>query len=360
MDVEATVRPLAGPTLSVVVPAFNEARHLQATIEALVEAVSRSGFEAELVLVDDGSTDSSSQVVREATADRLSLSVVTQPNRGRFVARKVGLETASSEWALLLDSRARIAPDALSFVQPRLSADACAWNAHVYVEARGNPYGAFWNALAEIAWREYFDDPRTTSYDSESFDHYPKGTTCFLAPRELLLEAIAAFRSAYSDMRFVSDDTGLIRWLAERHRIYVSPGFSCLYAPRTNFSAFVRQALYRGTTFVDGHARRDSRFFPVAVAFFPVSAALAVVAARRPSVVPPLVVGTGLAAGAIASALRRPRFEVLSCALLVPPYAVAHGLGMWRGLGMMAARRVRSSPVGDDLEEAILDDAGDV
>ena len=353
---------MAGPTLSVVVPTFNEAPHLPATIEALVEAVSRSGFEAELVLVDDGSTDGSSETVREATADRLSLTVVTQPNQGRFVARRTGLETASGEWALLLDSRARIAPGALSFVESRLGEDAGVWNAHVYVDTRGNPYGAFWNALAEIAWREYFDSPRTTSYDSESFDRYPKGTTCFLAPRELLLEAIAAFRSAYSDMRFVSDDTGLIRWLAERHRIHVSPGFSCLYAPRTNLSAFLRQGLYRGTTFVDGHARRESRFFPIAVAFFPVSAALAVLAARRPAVLPPLVLGTGVAAGALAAALRRPRFEVVSCALLVPPYAVAHGLGMWRGLAMVAARRVRSSSAsaGNGLHEAVLDDAGDL
>ena len=258
--------------LSVVMPVFNEAAYLPATIDALVVAVEQSGLSVELVVVDDGSTDGSADTVRGALADRLPLTVVTQPNRGRWIARRAGVEAASREWVLLLDGRCRLDPEALAFVEARIATNASIWNGHVYVDTRGNPYGAFWNALAEIAWREYFDNPRTTSFGSDEFDHYPKGTGCFLSPRTLLLEAIAAFRTSYSNTRFVSDDTGLIRWLAERHRIHVSPDFSCLYSPRSNLEAFLRQAVYRGTTFVDGHGRPESRFFPVAVAFFPVSA----------------------------------------------------------------------------------------
>jgi glycosyltransferase involved in cell wall biosynthesis len=339
--------PVAAPTLSVVMPVYNEAKHLSATVEALVQSLAPSGFEAELVLVDDGSSDGSGDTVRAALDGRLPLVVVEQPNQGRFKARRAGIEAASGEWVLLLDGRCRLDHGALAFVRERLGPDARIWNAHVYVDTRGNPYGAFWNALAEIAWREYFDNPRTTSFDSTNFDHYPKGTTCFLAPRKLLLDATAAFRSAYSNMRFVSDDTGLIRRLAERESIHVSPGFSCLYAPRTNLQAFLRQALYRGSTFVDGHARRESRFFPVAIAFYPVSVLLARLAWRRPALVPPLAIGVGLAAGSVAKAAGRSRFEIASFAVLVPPYAVFHGLGMWRGLGMILARRVFGGDDGD-------------
>ena len=326
--------------LSVVVPAYNDAPHLPATIESLVQALARSSFDAELVFVDDGSTDGSADTVRDALAGRMPLTVVAQPNRGRFVARRVGLETASREWALLLDSRCRLDSEALAFLEARIGADAPVWNGHVYVDTRGNPYGAFWNALAEIAWREYFDDPRTTSFGTEDFDHYPKGTGCFLAPRTWLLEAMASFRTSYSNPRFASDDTSVIRWLAERHRIHVSPSFSCLYAPRTTFRAFLRQGVYRGSTFVDGHARPESRFFPVAVAFFPLSAVLALLAIRRPALLPPLALGTSVVAAGVAAAARRSRFEIVSFGLLVPPYAVAHGIGMWRGLGMAIATRV--------------------
>lgn len=334
--------------LSVVMPVFNEAAYLPATIDALVVAVERSGFSVELVVVDDGSTDGSADTVRGALADRLPLTVVTQPNRGRWIARRAGVEAASREWVLLLDGRCRLDPEALAFVEARIATNASIWNGHVYVDTRGNPYGAFWNALAEIAWREYFDNPRTTSFGSDEFDHYPKGTGCFLSPRTLLLEAIAAFRTSYSNTRFVSDDTGLIRWLAERHRIHVSPDFSCLYSPRSNLEAFLRQAVYRGSTFVDGHGRPESRFFPVAVAFFPVSAGLVVLTARRPSLLPALAIGTSVAAACVAAAARRSRFEVFSFALLVPPYAVAHGIGMWRGLGMAVAARVASERSGRD------------
>jgi glycosyltransferase involved in cell wall biosynthesis len=322
-------------TLSVVMPVYNEAAHVPATIDALVEAVEHSGFEAELVLVDDGSTDGSADAARRAAAERLSLLVVEQPNRGRFAARKTGLEAATGEWVLLLDARVRLEPTALAFVHSRLDAAERIWNGHVHIETRGNPYGAFWNVLTEIAWREYFDNPRTTSFDGERFDHYPKGTTCFLAPRALLLDAVAAFRSYYTDGRFVSDDTALIRWLAERERIHLSPEFACRYAPRTNLRAFLRQAVYRGSTFVDGHGRRESRFFPIVVAFFPVSLVLALASLRRPAVISAAAAASGLAAGAVATAAGRSRFETLSFAWLVPLYAVGHAIGMWRGLLMI-------------------------
>jgi glycosyltransferase involved in cell wall biosynthesis len=325
--------------LSVVMPVYNEAEHLPATIDALVEAVELSGFAAELIVVDDGSTDRSAEVARRALAERLPLVVVAQSNSGRFAARRAGLEAATGEWVLLLDGRVRLAPTALTFVRGQLGDAARVWNGHVHIDAQDNPYGAFWNVLTEIAWREYFDNPRTTSFDTERFDHYPKGTTCFLSPRTLLLDAVAVFRSYYPNERFVSDDTALIRWLAERERIHLSPDFACHYAPRANLRAFLGQAVYRGSTFVDGHGRRKSRFFLVVVAFFPVCALLAVAAIRRPVVVPAVAAASALAAGVVAAVARRSRFEMLSFSWLMPLYAVGHGLGMWRGL-LLIIRRV--------------------
>src|SRR5919201_2559355 len=200
-------------SLSVVMPVYNEAAHLPATIDSLVGALDASRFEAELVLVDDGSTDGSADVARDALAGRLPLRVVAQPNRGRFEARVVGLGAARAEWILLLDGRVRLAAGALGYVRERLGDGARVWNGHVHVETDGNPYAAFWNVLVELAWRDYFGDPRPTSFDSESFDRYPKGTGCFLAPRELLLAALDQTRSGYDDARHVNDDAPLIRWI---------------------------------------------------------------------------------------------------------------------------------------------------
>jgi glycosyltransferase involved in cell wall biosynthesis len=326
-------------TLSVVMPVHDEAAHLPATIEALVAAVGRSGFDADLVLVDDGSTDGSANVARAALADRLPLRVVSQPNRGRFEARRAGLESATGELALLLDGRVRVRPESLAFVGAEAADGRRIWTSHVEVDAAGNPYGTFWKLLAELAWAEYFERPRTTSFGAEDFDRFPKGTTCFLAPRELLIEAVRAFRSRYADPRHANDDTPLIRWLAERERIHVSPAFAVDYRPRTTLRSFVRHSVHRGVVFVDGHGRRESRFFPAVVAFYPVSALVALGSLRRPALVPAAAAVTSLGALGFGVARRRDRFELASLALLAPVYAAAHGAGMWRGLGLLLAER---------------------
>ncbi len=326
-------------TLSVVMPVHDEAAHLGDTIAALAVAAGRASFATDLVLVDDGSSDESADVALRAAEGRLPLRIVSQPGRGRFLARKAGIEAAGGEYVLLLDGRVRLRPPALAFVHGRIAAGETVWNGHVHVETDGNPYGTFSNLLAELAWREYFDDPRTTSFDAESFDRYPKGTGCFVAPRALLLDALGAFRLRYPDPRAVNDDTSLIRWISSRVRIHLSPDFACDYAPRSSFRSFVRHSVHRGTVFLDGHGRRESRFFPVVAAFFPVSAAAALASLRRPSLVPALGLATAAAGAAVVVRARRSPGEAVAFGALLPLYAVAHGAGMWRGLVLLARGR---------------------
>jgi glycosyltransferase involved in cell wall biosynthesis len=318
--------------LTVVMPVFNEAADIGATVDALVEATSRSPFDVELLVVDDGSTDGSAGIARHAAGDRLAFRALEQPNRGRFEARRAGIEAAATEWVLLLDARVRIDPDALAFVHERIAETNGVWNGHVDIDAEGNAYGTFWKLIAELAWEGYFADPRETSFGSEEFDRYPKGTTCLLAPRELLLGAIAAFSSRYEDLRLANDDTPLLRWIAERARIHLAPSFRCTYRPRTSLGPFLRHSLHRGVVFVDGHGRPESRFFPAVVAFFPVSAAIALRALRRPSTLIRTGLAVSAAAAAFGAAKKRSSFEIASLALLAPLYAAAHGIGMWRGL----------------------------
>jgi glycosyltransferase involved in cell wall biosynthesis len=322
-------------------PVFNEETHLPATLDALADAVEQSGFDTELVLVDDGSEDHSVNVARAAVGDRLDLRVVSQQqNTGRFAARSAGLAAASGERVLFLDARVRLDPSALKFVRPRLAAEPV-WNGHVEIEAT-SPFADFWRLLAELAWRDYFDDPRTTSYGLEEFDRFPKGTTCFLAPRELLEDAFTEFRSSFLDGRIANDDTPVLRAVAARERIHISPEFACVYSPRENIESFVRHAFHRGIVFVDGHGTPESRFFPFVVAFFPVSAAVAVAALRRPIVAPVALAASGAAAAVLGVRAGRSRRDVEALALVTPLYALGHGAGMWRGLFELARGRMQT------------------
>jgi glycosyltransferase involved in cell wall biosynthesis len=329
---------MAATTLSVVMPVFNEERHLPATIDALVTAVDRSGFHAELLVVDDGSTDASGNVVRASAMGRIAVRVEHQGNRGRFVARRDGLAAALGEYVLFLDARVRLLPDALRFVHGRLPGEPV-WNGHVHVEAT-NMLADFWRLLAELAWPDYFDEPRTTSFGLAEFDRYPKGTTCFFAPRELVESAFARFRTRYADVRLANDDTPILREIAGRVRIHVSPEFACVYSPRTTTAGFVRHAVHRGVVFVDGHATPSSRFFPYVVGFGPVSVALALAALRRPILVPAAAVGCGLAAAAYGVRAGRTSRELATLAVATPLYAAGHGLGMWRGFAELLRARL--------------------
>ena len=331
---------MSGPALSVVMPAYNEASYLPATIDALVVALERSGLDAELVVVDDGSSDGSGDVAHAAVRGRIPARVLRQENRGRFAARRNGVEAASGSLVLLLDGRVRIEPDALRFLSEMVEAGRLVWTSHVHV-AGDSVFGVFWGLIAELAWREYFDDPRTTTFGAGDFDRFPKGTTCFVAPRRVLLEAFDRFSSRYEDMRNANDDTPLLRDLAERYGIGVSPRFACTYVARDSLPSFVRHSVHRGVVFVDGHGRVESRFFPAVVAFYPLSAAALFAARRRPLVVPVVAASicSGIAGG-LGVRAGRSRRELRALVLVTPVYALAHGVGMWKGLGLLTRARL--------------------
>jgi glycosyltransferase involved in cell wall biosynthesis len=314
-------------TLTVVIPVLNEAERIGETIAAVRAAADASPFDTDVVVVDDGSTDGSG-----AAAERVGARVLSQPNRGRFEARRAGLAAAGGDDVLFLDARVRLEPGALAFVASNLPLGRRIWNGHVVVESAGNPLGRFWDVVSALAFRRYFDDPRTTSFGSDDFDAYPKGTTCFFAPRELLIQAFDSFESRYADVRRANDDTPVIRWLAARERIWLSPEFACSYSPPATLGRFLRHAFHRGVVFVDGHGRRESAYRFAVVAFYPASLGALALAIWQPLTVPALVVAIAGAAAVVAARRGRPGADVASFALLAPVYGAAHGLGMWRAL----------------------------
>jgi glycosyltransferase involved in cell wall biosynthesis len=340
----ATLPPVP-PSLSVVIPVYNEPSWIGPIVDDLVTAVSRSPFEqVELIVIDDGSDEPTQAALRSLEAP-FPVRVLRQANSGRFAARRAGMEAATGELVLLLDARVSIDPDALAFVVSEFdrTGQRPIWNAHVEMDLRGNPFGRFWRVIEFMAFRDYMGNPRTTSYGPEEFDRYPKGTTCFLAPREMMLEAVAGFRSYYQDVRDANDDTPIIRALAEQQPINISPGFSCLYRPRESLGPFVRHAFHRGGVFVDGYGRPGTRFFAVIAAFYPLSLLTVVLAVRRPRQALAVAAAAPLAAAGLGVALARPREDSIALATVGPLWLGAFAAGMWRGLwlALRASRKRR-------------------
>jgi hypothetical protein len=332
----------SAPTLSIVIPSYNSANWLPTTFAALAKAVNMARLPVQVVVVDDGSIDDTGAVVAELAASFPGVvELYRQENRGRFLARWVGLERARSRLTLLLDSRVLIDPDSLVYLFHRLAEDPAAtvWNGHVRTDASAPLVGRFWEVPTHIFWAGYLRRPRPMDITPENFDSVPKGTGTFLAPTELLRDA---FRATWpsDDARLVSDDTKLLRWLVEAHPIRLDPGFSAVYRPRTTLNGFVSHTYDRGTLFVDSYAGTTPlrSMILVALAVLPVvffAAIIALALSGLGSIALVAVVVAVLVALAplVPAALNRcPPRALLAYVVVLPIFIVPFWIGLARGL----------------------------
>ncbi len=339
-----TDRPPLPPldALSVVIPVYNEERWIGRCLDAIQESARRAGLRLDLVVVDDGSTDGTAAVL--ATRDgHDGTRVLTQANAGRVAARHAGLEAATEPWVLLLDSRVITAADALPWIreQVRSHPERTVWNGHVDVDTADNPYAAFWSGLVKIGWRAYTRRPRLVSFGADEFDAYPKGTGCLLLPAEVLRGALGDFSSLYDDRSLASDDTRVLRDIAERHRIWISPDFAFTYHGKSGYRGFVRQSYFRGTTFVDGYLGQSAVLGALIVGAVAGAAVTAGLAVWKPRLAAGIVVAGLVAVPTVVRSVGGSSGEVRAAATLTPVFVPTFGAGVVRGLALAAAARIR-------------------
>lgn len=89
------------PTLSVVIPCYNEL----STLETLVQAVRDTPVrDVEIVLVDDASTDGTRELIREKLESRVDRVLLQPVNRGKGAAIRAGFEAATGDIVLIQDA----------------------------------------------------------------------------------------------------------------------------------------------------------------------------------------------------------------------------------------------------------------
>ncbi len=93
-----------GPYLSVVVPAYNEERRLPATIDAIISYIATQPFAADIIIVDDGSTDQTAALVEEMIVNHSNLQLLRLDHRGKGYAVRSGVLAASGTYVLLCDA----------------------------------------------------------------------------------------------------------------------------------------------------------------------------------------------------------------------------------------------------------------
>jgi hypothetical protein len=134
------------PRVSVIVPVFNAAR----TIEQAIDSVCAQTFtDLEIVVVDDGSTDGSVEILRRHGH---ATKIVEQKNRGPSAARNLGIANSSGEYVGFLDADDWWKPELLTRLTAALEQDRACVMAYCdlqLVDSLGTPFQTSLMAVRE-------------------------------------------------------------------------------------------------------------------------------------------------------------------------------------------------------------------
>lgn len=94
----------ANPSVSIVVPAFNEARRITATLESLCAHLRGTSWDWDVRVVDDGSADDTRRLVAAVAAVEPRVVIQAEPHRGKGGAVKAGLCAARGAYRFMCDA----------------------------------------------------------------------------------------------------------------------------------------------------------------------------------------------------------------------------------------------------------------
>ena len=93
--------------LSVVIPALNEEKRLPVTLESVIGYLNQRDYDAEVVVVDDGSSDGTADLVRGWDAGKVTLRLIAHPdgrNHGKGATVKLGFSESVGDFRLFMDA----------------------------------------------------------------------------------------------------------------------------------------------------------------------------------------------------------------------------------------------------------------
>jgi glycosyltransferase involved in cell wall biosynthesis len=92
------------PFLSIVIPAYNEERRLPRTLSQVMAYLSKQPFDAEVIVVDDGSEDGTVRVVEELLPVYPNLRLIRNDHRGKAYTVRTGVLAARGHYVLFCDA----------------------------------------------------------------------------------------------------------------------------------------------------------------------------------------------------------------------------------------------------------------
>jgi glycosyltransferase involved in cell wall biosynthesis len=215
--------------ISVVIPVYNGASTLGMCLHSLAhQSLSRDVYE--IIVVDDGSTDGSGDIAREAGAR-----VISQKNAGAPAARNAGIAAAQGEWIAFTDSDCVCARTWLASLLRAVQASS----------------GAIGAAGKTIGYRS--DTPAARFVDlmggldairSLAHPRFPFAPTGNVAYRRELLQALGGFDTRYATYDGCDLHTRMLR--ACNGAFVYEPRAVVMHAHRSTWRAYFRQQFFYG------------------------------------------------------------------------------------------------------------------
>lgn len=99
--------------ISVIIPVYNVEQYLKRCVDSVLH---QENISLEIILVDDGSTDSSGKICDDYTAIHPEIKCIHTPNTGPSTAKNLGYDIATGNYVAFIDSDDEIKPDMFSLM----------------------------------------------------------------------------------------------------------------------------------------------------------------------------------------------------------------------------------------------------
>ena len=127
--------------VSIIIPVYNVAPFLD---KCLSSCVNQTFQDIEIIVVNDGSRDESSQIIAAYAAIDDRIKVITKENQGLIYARKSGLEVACGEYVFHLDGDDYIEPNAIEILYDEAIKQDADYVVANYYDVLGNERHEVW------------------------------------------------------------------------------------------------------------------------------------------------------------------------------------------------------------------------
>jgi len=200
------------PKVSILMPVHNAASTLQSALESIGVQTLKDW---ELVAVDDGSTDGSTEILREASFKDPRIRVLAEPHRGLVPALNLGLDRCRAPYIARMDADDLMHPERLQCQAELLDADPGLGLVGCLVAYGGDPARSAGYAL-HVAWTNSLLSPEQIALNRFIESPFPHPSVCF---RRELPERLGA----YEHGDYPEDHELWLRWMDAGVRMGKAP-----------------------------------------------------------------------------------------------------------------------------------------